>query len=141
MINNLRLGRKFVNYRDCKLTRLLKDSLGGQRCHTHIVVTLSPQQGSAGVNEILSTLAFAENAKHIVIRGKARELEEETWDDPNLSIDTQDLQELSRARIGSMSTVQLRRMLACAVQKLALKGQSAEKGASSARDCCLSESR
>ena len=52
----------FVSYRDSKLTRLLKDSLGGN-FKTTLIVTCSPH--SYNIEETLSTLNFAKRAKQV----------------------------------------------------------------------------
>lgn len=52
-----------VNFRDSKLTWILKDSLGGNSI-THVVATVSPS--TKNYAETLSTLRFAANAKSIV---------------------------------------------------------------------------
>lgn len=54
--------RSFVNYRDSKLTFLLRDSLGGDS-KTAIVANVSPSALCS--SETLSTLKFAARAKHI----------------------------------------------------------------------------
>ena len=51
-----------MNYRESKLTHLLKDSLGGNS-KTVIICTLNPNQ--MALRETLSTLKFAERAKKI----------------------------------------------------------------------------
>ncbi|XP_066910744.1 kinesin-like protein KIF11 [Clytia hemisphaerica] len=51
-----------VPYRESKLTRLLKDSLGG-RTKTSIIATISP--ASCNLEETLSTLDYAHRAKNI----------------------------------------------------------------------------
>lgn len=63
-INKLRENKKgvYVNYRDSKLTRLLKDSLEGNS-KTIMVVTVTP--GSGGFEETLNTLKYANRAKEI----------------------------------------------------------------------------
>lgn len=53
---------QYVNYRESKLTHLLKDSLGGNS-KTVIICTLNPNQ--MAYKETLSTLKFAERAKKI----------------------------------------------------------------------------
>lgn len=55
-------GQKYVNYRDSKLTRLLKDSLGGN-CKTVMVAHISP--ASFHFEESRNTLVYADRAKHI----------------------------------------------------------------------------
>ena len=52
----------FVPYRDSKLTRLLKDSLGGN-CRTVMIATISPS--SAYFEETINTLKYANRAKNI----------------------------------------------------------------------------
>lgn len=52
----------FVPYRDSKLTRMLKDSLGGN-CKTVMVVTTSPS--SSQFEETINTLKYAKRAKNI----------------------------------------------------------------------------
>lgn len=59
---------KYVNYRDSKLTRLLKDSLGGN-CKTVMVAHVSP--ASFFFEESRNTLAYADRAKNI--RTKVRQ--------------------------------------------------------------------
>ena len=65
------MGGGFVNYRESKLTHLLKDSLGGNS-KTVIICTLNPNQ--MAIRETMSTLRFAERAKKI--KNKARVNEE-----------------------------------------------------------------
>ena len=55
----------FVPYRDSKLTRMLKDSLGGN-CKTVMVVTISP--ASSQFEETLNTLKYANRAKNITTK-------------------------------------------------------------------------
>ncbi|XP_053155302.1 kinesin-like protein KIF19 isoform X1 [Hemicordylus capensis] len=57
-----RAGVKYVNYRDSKLTRLLKDSLGGNS-RTVMIAHISP--ASNAFEESRSTLTYAERAKSI----------------------------------------------------------------------------
>lgn len=51
-----------VTYRNSKLTRLLKDSLGGN-CHTVMIVNVSPS--SLCYEETYNSLKYADRAKHI----------------------------------------------------------------------------
>lgn len=51
-----------VTYRNSKLTRLLKDSLGGN-CHTMMIVNISPS--SMSYEETYNSLKYADRAKHI----------------------------------------------------------------------------
>ena len=55
-------GAKYVNFRDSKLTRLLKDSLGGN-CKTVMIAHVSP--ASLNFEETRNTLLYGERAKHI----------------------------------------------------------------------------
>ncbi|XP_009635620.1 LOW QUALITY PROTEIN: kinesin-like protein KIF19 [Egretta garzetta] len=57
-----RARTKYINYRDSKLTRLLKDSLGG-KSHTVMIAHISP--ASTAFEESRSTLAYARRAKSI----------------------------------------------------------------------------
>ncbi|KAJ0400196.1 hypothetical protein P43SY_009513 [Pythium insidiosum] len=52
----------FVPYRDSKLTRLLKDSLGGN-CRTVMIANVSP--AATSLEETLNTLKYANRAKNI----------------------------------------------------------------------------
>uniref|UniRef100_A0A8C6FG93 Kinesin family member 13B n=1 Tax=Moschus moschiferus TaxID=68415 RepID=A0A8C6FG93_MOSMO len=67
---------KFVPYRDSVLTWLLKDSLGGNS-KTAMVATVSP--AADNYDETLSTLRYADRAKHIVNHAVVNE-------DPNARI-------------------------------------------------------
>ncbi|XP_074870750.1 kinesin-like protein KIF19 isoform X2 [Carettochelys insculpta] len=55
-------GPKYINYRDSKLTRLLKDSLGGNS-RTVMIAHISP--ASSAFEESRSTLTYADRAKSI----------------------------------------------------------------------------
>lgn len=55
----------FVPYRDSKLTRMLKDSLGGN-CQTVMIVTISP--ASSQFEETVNTLKYANRAKNITTK-------------------------------------------------------------------------
>ena len=62
-INALAEGRaKYVNFRDSKLTRLLKDALSGN-CHTVMIAHISPADKSR--DESRNTLVYADRAKNI----------------------------------------------------------------------------
>ena len=58
-------GAPHVPYRDSKLTRLLKDSLGGA-CRTMMIANVSPS--SDQFDETLNTLKYADRAKRIKTR-------------------------------------------------------------------------
>ncbi|KAJ8332415.1 hypothetical protein SKAU_G00425880 [Synaphobranchus kaupii] len=60
-------GNKYVNYRDSKLTRLLKDSLGGNS-RTVMIAHISP--ASLAFEESRNTLTYADRAKNIRTRVK-----------------------------------------------------------------------
>ena len=57
----------FVPYRDSKLTRLLKDSLGGNS-RTVMIANISPSSG--GFDETINTLKYANRAKNIKTKSK-----------------------------------------------------------------------
>lgn len=61
-INNLADGIKYIPYRDSKLTRLLKDSLGGN-CHTVMIANIGPS--SLTYEDTYNTLRYANRAKKI----------------------------------------------------------------------------
>ncbi|XP_008191110.1 kinesin-like protein KIF18A isoform X2 [Tribolium castaneum] len=61
-INSLADGQKYIPYRDSKLTRLLKDSLGGN-CQTVMVANVSPS--SLCYDDTYNTLKYATRAKKI----------------------------------------------------------------------------
>eukprot|EP00930_Biecheleria_cincta_P068804 TRINITY_DN5662_c0_g4_i1.p1 TRINITY_DN5662_c0_g4~~TRINITY_DN5662_c0_g4_i1.p1 ORF type:complete len:866 (+),score=155.76 TRINITY_DN5662_c0_g4_i1:60-2657(+) len=66
-INALASGSPFVPFRDSKLTRLLKDSLGGN-CRTVMVANISPSHLS--YEDTLNTLKYANRAKNIRVTAK-----------------------------------------------------------------------
>nr|CAI5855004.1 unnamed protein product [Callosobruchus analis] len=59
-INSLADGLRHVPYRDSKLTRLLKDSLGGN-CQTVMIANVSPS--SISYEDTYNTLKYASRAK------------------------------------------------------------------------------
>ncbi|XP_011858982.1 PREDICTED: kinesin-like protein KIF18A isoform X2 [Vollenhovia emeryi] len=61
-INNLADGIKHIPYRDSKLTRLLKDSLGGN-CRTVMIANIAPS--SFTYEDTYNTLRYANRAKKI----------------------------------------------------------------------------
>ncbi|RLN67078.1 hypothetical protein BBJ29_004998 [Phytophthora kernoviae] len=63
-------GRQHIPYRDSKLTRILEDSLGGN-CKTTMMAMVSP--ALEAMTESLSTLKFANRAKHIKNEAKVNE--------------------------------------------------------------------
>ena len=70
-INALSSGKRgcHVPYRDSKLTRLLKDSLGGN-CRTVMIATVSPAPGSC--EDTHNTLKYAHRAKTIRVDATTR---------------------------------------------------------------------
>jgi len=61
-INALASGRKHIPYRNSKLTRILKDSLGG-KSKTIMIANVSPS--SLSFEETYQTLKYADQAKRI----------------------------------------------------------------------------
>jgi len=61
-INNLSDGIKYIPYRDSKLTRLLKDSLGGN-CYTVMIANIAPSNFT--YEDTYNTLRYANRAKKI----------------------------------------------------------------------------
>lgn len=61
-INGLADGLRHIPYRDSKLTRLLKDSLGGN-CQTVMIANISPS--SLSYEDTYNTLKYANRAKKI----------------------------------------------------------------------------
>lgn len=74
-INALASGCSFVPYRDSKLTRLLKDSLGGS-CRTVMMANISPNHVT--YEDTLNTLKYANRAKNIRITARQNILKPET---------------------------------------------------------------
>ncbi|XP_055632179.1 kinesin-like protein KIF19 [Toxorhynchites rutilus septentrionalis] len=64
-INALAGGARYVNYRDSKLTRLLKEALSG-RCKTVMVAHVAPEEKHR--DETKNTLVYADRANHITTR-------------------------------------------------------------------------
>ena len=77
-INGLADGHKHIPYRDSKLTRLLKDSLGGN-CHTVMIANISPS--SLSYEDTYNTLKYATRAKRIKMNVKKNVV------NPKLSLD------------------------------------------------------
>lgn len=73
-INALSGGAKYVNYRDSKLTRLLKEALSG-RCKTVMIAHVSPEAQHR--DETKNTLVYADRANHITTRLQNPEVVEE----------------------------------------------------------------
>lgn len=62
-INALADNLNYVPYRDSKLTRILKDSLGGN-CQTIMIANISPSP--ATYDETYNTLKYATRARSII---------------------------------------------------------------------------
>ena len=60
-------GSKYIPYRNSKLTRLLKDSIGGN-CKTVMIANVSPS--SETFEDTFNTLKYADRAKKIKINLK-----------------------------------------------------------------------
>lgn len=78
-INALAAGARYVNYRDSKLTRLLKEALSGN-CKTVMISHVSPEIKHH--DETKNTLVYADRANHITTRLQAPELLEEAKEFP-----------------------------------------------------------
>lgn len=78
-INALAAGARYVNYRDSKLTRLLKEALSG-RCKTVMIAHVSPEAKYR--EETKNTLIYADRANHITTRMQVPELLEEAQEFP-----------------------------------------------------------
>ena len=70
VISALAKGSDFVPYRDSVLTKFLHDSLGGNS-RTFMLAAISP--ASANYDETLSTLRYADRAKHIINKAVVNE--------------------------------------------------------------------
>ncbi|XP_037913609.1 kinesin-like protein KIF19 isoform X2 [Hermetia illucens] len=64
-INALSGGARYVNYRDSKLTRLLKEALSG-KCKTVMIAHVAPEARHR--DETKNTLVYADRANHISTR-------------------------------------------------------------------------
>uniref|UniRef100_A0A182Q0K9 Kinesin motor domain-containing protein n=1 Tax=Anopheles farauti TaxID=69004 RepID=A0A182Q0K9_9DIPT len=64
-INALAGGARYVNFRDSKLTRLLKEALSG-RCKTVMIAHVAPETRHR--DETKNTLVYADRANHITTR-------------------------------------------------------------------------
>eukprot|EP01080_Neovahlkampfia_damariscottae_P003821 gene3821-6982_t len=64
-------SKTFIPYRDSKLTRLLKDSLGGN-CRTVMIATVSPS--SLSYEDTFNTLKYSDRAKTIKTKVERNEL-------------------------------------------------------------------
>ena len=73
-INALADGARYVNYRDSKLTRLLKEALSG-KCKTVMIAHVAPEAKHR--DESKNTLVYADRANHITTRYQNPEILEE----------------------------------------------------------------
>ncbi|MPC33428.1 Kinesin-like protein KIF18A [Portunus trituberculatus] len=78
-INALADGQRHIPYRDSKLTRLLKDSLGGN-CRSVMIAAMSP--ASTSFEDTYNTLRYAERAKTIrtTIRNNVKNVDQHVSD-------------------------------------------------------------
>ncbi|XP_063887911.1 kinesin-like protein KIF18A [Scylla paramamosain] len=78
-INALADGQRHIPYRDSKLTRLLKDSLGGN-CRSVMIAAISP--ASTSFEDTYNTLRYAERAKTIrtTIRNNVKNVDQHVSD-------------------------------------------------------------
>lgn len=67
-------GARYVNYRDSKLTRLLKEALSG-RCKTIMIGHVTPETKNRDENK--NTLVYCERANNITTRTQNTQLLEE----------------------------------------------------------------
>lgn len=113
-INALAGGARYVNYRDSKLTRLLKEALSG-KCKTVMIAHVSKEGKHR--DESKNTLVYAERANHITTRLQNPQLLEE-----NRAFPTQHYQNLVselREEVGRLKTKMLSdRPRSAAVQKI-----------------------
>lgn len=65
------VSKAMIPYRESKLTRILKDSLGG-KTQTILISTCSPL--NKHVDETVSTLKFADNAKQVLVKASITEI-------------------------------------------------------------------
>lgn len=82
---------RHINYRDSKLTFLLRDSLGGN-AKTCIIATVSPSEKN--ISETISTLKFAQRAK--CVKNRATIQEETSGNVMQLQVEIKRLQEFVR---------------------------------------------
>ncbi|GJQ11664.1 hypothetical protein GpartN1_g3455.t1 [Galdieria partita] len=82
---------RHINYRDSKLTFLLRDSLGGN-AKTCIIATISPSEKN--ISETISTLKFAQRAK--CVKNRATIQEETSGNVMQLQVEIKRLQEFVR---------------------------------------------
>lgn len=113
-INALAGGARYVNYRDSKLTRLLKEALSG-KCKTVMIAHVSKEARHR--DETKNTLVYAERANHITTRLQNPQLLEENREFPMAHY--QSLVSELREEVGRLKTKMLSepRPRSAAVQK------------------------
>lgn len=101
-INALAGGARYVNYRDSKLTRLLKEALSG-KCKTVMIAHVSKEGKHR--DEAKNTLVYAERANHITTRLQNPQLLEENREFPMAHYQT--LVSELREEVGRLKTKML----------------------------------
>lgn len=113
-INALAGGARYVNYRDSKLTRLLKEALSG-KCKTVMIAHVSKEGKHR--DETKNTLVYAERANHITTRLQNPQLMEEDRVFPTAHY--QSLVSELREEVGRLKTKMLSdRPRSAAIQKI-----------------------
>ena len=112
-INALAAGARYVNYRDSKLTRLLKEALSG-KCKTVMIAHVSKE--SRHRDETKNTLVYAERANHITTRLQNPQILEENREFPMQHY--QNLVSELREEVGRLKSKMLSDRPRSAVQKL-----------------------
>lgn len=122
-INALAGGARYVNYRDSKLTRLLKEALSG-KCKTVMIAHVSKEGKHR--DETKNTLVYAERANHITTRLQNPQLLEENREFPMAHY--QNLVSELREEVGRLKTKMLSdRPRSAAVQKIINEDPDAQK--------------
>lgn len=102
-INALSGGARYVNYRDSKLTRLLKEALSG-KCRTVMIAHVAPETKHR--DETKNTLVYADRANNITTRLQNPEYIDETREFPMnhyQNLVTELREEVSRLRTKMLS--------------------------------------
>lgn len=121
-----------IPYRDAKITRLLRDALGGN-AHTLIVACVSPSHHS--VAETLSVLQFASKARHIQNRPAAGSTHSESDSSPTAW-------DLRDARISELEfEARTLRELLKEKQRETAAGRGHANGVSSAHSCLVTSNK
>lgn len=106
-------GARYVNYRDSKLTRLLKEALSG-KCKTVMIAHVSKEASYR--DETKNTLVYAERANHITTQLQNPQLLEEDREFPMAHY--QNLVTELREEVGRLKTKMLSDRPRSAVQKV-----------------------